>query len=613
MSTIASRPSIKAEALAAGVCALLGLLMGILPHLIWWVKDGDPVYLAEWDDIQLYLPISAMAYHDHPTRLGDMSRPTGGATIYPGNQMLPGVWIARSLGLGPLNIGLVWRLTGGISIGLAFYLLMRIFFRRPWVAAALAVFPLMDGGLFTGRLLIQQAGVTARLLLGDGAGRYLGLNPIFVTLYRVINPLLSLGYLLLHIAALAWARSNPTWPRLLLAGVLFGLLFHIYFFYWTAALLGLAIAWALDAGHRRVYFHTGWIGALVGLPGLVSSYLMKQSASPDWGIRTDLWRPEAGRTHQLAFDARILTAAVLLAFLFYWVWTRRRDLIHLWSLATAGLLLVNHQLLTNLINQNWHYNYVWGTGIFLLLLLSLAHPFFERERLSRKAVSGLAVAVVVMLGWGFSLRALEATRFGATQINMLAYEKYREQRLRDQAPPLLAQSTIFGDGPFVDLALIHENLRPLSHYSIISSAFVSNEELDLRDALNHYLLGLDRPTYEAEHTYELGTTGWGPWTYDPNALVKRKAERLAAFDAVARDPEGFLDRFGVRYAVLEANSPRPPLLRDGWQVVQDGPHWTILERVDSDSAPARGRREAAPDARLKTSAKDFDSPQSRCA
>ena len=114
--------------------------------------------------------------------------------------------------------------------------------------------------------------------------------------------------------------------------MLFGLLFYVYFYYWTAAGLALVLAWALDAGHRRVYFHAGWIGGLLGLPGVVSDFFLKQHLSPDFFVRCDRLVP-IGRFTELVLPKEMLVATVLGLI---WVLFRRRDLIFVWALAQRG-------------------------------------------------------------------------------------------------------------------------------------------------------------------------------------------------------------------------------------------------------------------------------------
>ena len=104
--------------LAACACAGFGLVLALLPHLIWWAKPGGPAWIASYDELVCYYPAASQAYFNHPGYLSDPTFVTGGATMYPWLQFVPAIAIAKCFGLGPLGIGLVWRAWAGISMAL---------------------------------------------------------------------------------------------------------------------------------------------------------------------------------------------------------------------------------------------------------------------------------------------------------------------------------------------------------------------------------------------------------------------------------------------------------------------------------------------------------------
>ena len=98
------------------------------------------------------------------------------------------------------------------------------------------------------------------------------------------------------------------------------------------------------------------------------------------------------------------------------------------------------------------------------------------------------------------------------------------------------------------------------------SPSVTDVELDQRVALNAILLGQDRATPEAK----LRDASYGE---------RRVADRLAAFDQVATDPEIMLNRYGVRYLGLPVgHAPPGYLTKQNWTRIQEGPFWQVWER-----------------------------------
>src|SRR4051794_34529534 len=84
-------PGLGREAAALAICIGVGVLLSTLPHLLWWPRLGAPVWIADHDELDLYLATAARAYREHPTALSDPVLAAGGATIYPWLQMVPGI------------------------------------------------------------------------------------------------------------------------------------------------------------------------------------------------------------------------------------------------------------------------------------------------------------------------------------------------------------------------------------------------------------------------------------------------------------------------------------------------------------------------------------------
>lgn len=575
------RPGPRSELAGAAACALVGLVLSTLPHAVWWLKRGDPAWYSDHDDL-LYVSYAAKAYVHHPFWLTDPAFAADRATHYPWTQFVPGELIARGLRLGPERINLVWRCLAGLLIGATWYAALRVFVRGRAVATAMAVLLLADGGLFSGLPVVKNAWAFFCLLTGRSSGHYLGASPMLCPQWRIITPGLSLPFLLAHVVLVARARSKPTRGRLVASGVGFGLLVPTYFYYWTAAGLALALAWALDAGRRRVYVYTACLGGLIGLPSLVAGARLRAAAGSEWLHRADYFVAVPRWENLLIHPSLPLIAAV-----FPWVWLRRKDCLYVWALAATAGLLVTHHFVSGLEIQNFHWAYVRGPAL-ALLLLALVWDQVGRRRPGFGTASRLALAVLCVgqLGVGLVLRSVEAVRAGSVREIMAALERYDDQRSRPGVPRLDRNAVVAGDPAFLNFAAVSEDARPLAHLAVFYGPATVDEEWDARLALNAYLLGLEREAFAAGEAALLDDPGqrtadhggaFGPWKRDPRARADRLSRRTAAFDRVLADPGAARARFSVRYVADPIPSSVPGARRVGWSLLQDGPHWRIWE------------------------------------
>jgi hypothetical protein len=564
----------RADLLGVGFCIAFGLALAVLPHFIAWVRTGSPIWFADGDDFSLYAPMASQAYHHEATRLADPVVPEGGDSYFASLPVIPGVLLARWCGLGPLSINLVWRCQGGAVVGLLWYLLLRAYVRRPLYAAGLTLVLLADGGVVAGQLGFGQVKPLVRVATLP-TGELLNGPANLLPQWRVLNPALTWPWLLLYVWLLARARQQPRPLRVVLAGLSFGLLFHVYFYLWTGAGLGLMLAMLLDRAAWKQYLAVGVVGLLVGAPALWAGYRFKQTYGTDWMLRSDKFLP-------IGHFAELLLPRVtigLLALSLVWVWWRRRDLIYLWALAAAGLVLLNQQLVTGLQIENFHWNLVLGPSLALLCLLLLAGWLAARPRRSWAVATVLGTLLAVELAGGLWLRWADATCFAEPQEIATAVRQYLAQRPPGETPPLAGNAVVAGDKFFVDPALIQEDLRPLYQYAVDLSAAVDNQEWDTRVALNSYLRGLDRAGFLAEQNAWLDRIPWGPWAPGRSAAARhaRLAGRLAAWDAVVADPAAQLDRFRVRYLALRVGA-KADHLGSEWYRLEAGPTWQVWER-----------------------------------
>lgn len=584
-----ARARLRRDLAGAAACALVGLVLATLPHGVWWLKRGEAVWYSDYDDL-LYVSYAARSYVHHPFRLTDPAYPGERATHYPWLQFVPGELIARAFRLGPERINIVWRCLAGLLIGAAWFAALHAFVRDRRVAAGLGILLLADGGLFSGLPVVKNAWVFLGLLTGRSADVYLGTVPMLCYQWRIITPGLSLPFLLAHVALLARARACPTRARLLASGVGFGLLFPTYFYYWTAASLALVLAWVLDAGRRSVYAHTAWIGALIGLPTLIAGSRLRASAGSDWLERADYFvtvpRWENFQPHP---------SLALIAVALPWVWLRRKDCLYAWSLAATGGLLVSHHVISGLEIQNFHWTYVRGP-ILAILLLVLTWDQVSRLRLRFRTAAKvvLAFACAGQFGAGLIMRATEAVRARSVREIMADLERYEAQRSHPSLPRLARNSVVAGDPAFLNFAAVSEDARPLAHLAVFYGPGTNNEQWDARLALNAYLLGLDRRSFAASEDALLDNPdqrlafhggAFGRWKRDAGARAERLSRRRAAFERVLADPPAAVRRFSVRYVAEPGTSAVPEARRVGWKRLQDGPHWRVWEFVGARSQP----------------------------
>ena len=86
--------------------------MSVLPYVLWWPRLGEPVWLADYDEV-FYLQFAGQAYFHHPTRLADpvVAARAAGARIS-AVTLAPGIVAARLLGVGPLGVGVLLAARG---------------------------------------------------------------------------------------------------------------------------------------------------------------------------------------------------------------------------------------------------------------------------------------------------------------------------------------------------------------------------------------------------------------------------------------------------------------------------------------------------------------------
>lgn len=559
------------DLLAITLAVIIGIILSLMPHILWFFKTGSPVSFADNDDI-LYLSYATTAYHNHPLYLSDPVLIEGGSTMYSWLQFIPGVMITKLLGISPVYINIIWRLWAGISIPIGWYLLTRSYIKNSWLSLGTTIILMTDIGV-NSCWLIYKHFITATKIAVGNSGTLFQTYPQLLVQWRIITPGMSLAYLLLHIWLFHLALSKPTRTRILLASASFGVLFYVYFYFWTSATLALLIGMLIDAKNRKTYINVGIIGILLGLPQLVINALIKGSTNKDWLPRTDNFLPIP---HFSEFLLPTL-ALVLLVLTFCWIIFRRKDLVYIWALAAASLLLTNHQIITGLQIQNFHWFYCYGPVLSLLVILIIIEITSLIQLWKQPLIFGGISLISLYLTTGFWLRSVEVTQTKQSVELTTNYHKYSDQRFNQLNVSLEPRAVIAGDQQFVEFAVITDNQRPLSGYTVNLSPAVDNAEWDARIALNDYLQGINRSKFIAKQEADLKLTSWGPWVRDAKKLNERIKSRQKYYDEIVSNPVTVFKKFQIKYVALTKNTPQPQYLNSGWKLLQDGQYWQIWE------------------------------------
>jgi hypothetical protein len=558
------------------LAALCGLLMSTLPYLSWYAVAHSGIWIA--DEIQ-YTVIASHAYYWHPTYLSDPTFVNGGPSVYSWLQLVPAELICKTLNLQPIRFGLVLRILGGLAVGSGWYVVVWQHARRPWVAFLAALFVMTDSGWLITRPFVHQWTILASVLLSR-SGEIFAHNPSIFRDWRVISPVIVLPFLLFYLWALRRSVDEPSRKRLLCSGVAFGLLFFAYFYYWTAAGLALLLGIVGDRPRWRTYFHTGWIGFLIGAPELGRMLFAHHGQGSGWMQRFDEFLP----IPRLSEHGHFFLSAALVVVTFFVVRRFFRRLLYLWCLCAAGFIAIHQQLFTGLQMENYHWAYLFCPCMILLLALLTIDVLERAGDRGRLAGKILVVAVVFNAGAGLYLRSLEAVRTKDSQRYSRGYVEYEIQHNNHGYQPLIAGAVTAGTDDFVQYAMIVDHVTPLgAAYPVLLSPSVSDLDFDRRIALNAYLSGASRQQFEAQQRWDLDHLQYGAELRDLAKRDARLASRLAFFDQIASDPAATIEDSHVRYVALPVGSPRPAALAAEWVLLQPGPAWEVWERRSTPS------------------------------
>ncbi len=552
-------------------CVLAGLALSFTPIVIARQRTG--MWVLPQLEIEYYLQIAGQAYYNHLSYISDPSVPDG-LTFYPWLQFVPAVFIVRALGLSLFSVGPIWMLFGCVGTSAGLYFVFWRFLGRPWMAAGLSIFCL-SSLRFSASVPpnYQFHAILSGLLLHPHGILDLPLTSIWEW-QRVVNPALDLPFLFVQIVAVSIARERQRGISVWLSGLTFGLLFYVYFYLWTLAAAALCIAMLLDPTRRKIFGQTVLIGFAIGSPELVHLFRLRDIASSDALTRFALFS-QAGSGCLPGLPWFSLTAVALVGL---WIWTTKKlQLIYLWSLSAAGILLGCSPLFIGVFLHAYHWTWLMLPIRMILVLIMVASLAKGRIRWLSGLDWVLPTLLATYLIGGLYLAAILVTRTGSGTEQLKNYTEYRLQRLVPGVKSLSANSLIAGDDRFTALAAIGENQRALSGVFLNLSKALDDATWRWRFALNAFLCGTtDRLEFKRMASLELESGLWNAKKITPELL----APFMRNYDEIARDPDRAINALAVRYVALPVDRPRPAYLRYGWTLLQAGPYWQLWERKD---------------------------------
>jgi hypothetical protein len=558
-----------------GFCMALSLVLALLPFMLWMRILGKWIYIADKDNLY-YLQLAARIYYGHLWFISDPVVP-GGWSPFPWMQFVPAATFARICGLGPFSVNTIWLVIAGVGAAAGTYFLFCQFVREPWPAALCTIVMIASVNLRGAQPLVRQAIDLIRIASGH-PGELTAYGATLFDQYRVVHPGLSFPLVLFQVGFLARARTSENKFRALIPGLLFALCIYSSLYDWTAIAVALALACLLDRGARRYYVEVAVIGMLVGLPGILHGMSMKPLA---------VGLPRISLLLRIPRDSYLMIpkAGIALAILTgIWILVRqRRDLIYLWALAVAGLVLSDSARITGIEMHNGHWSFIWGpvlNSLFLIIMATEIRPFWRREW-----TIACAMAITVYVAAGVYMRGAEALETHEGVVIRAGLREYQAQRMRLGIPRLAPDSVIGGDELFADLAAVAEDQRPLAGYAALQMATMTDDEWEMRWALNRYLLGVARYQLVSQAQAFAASYQWGPWAFGEIPRSQLADGLIGQFDSISRDPGKVIQAFRVRYVAIPSNKdvttlPQegiPALMYSGWKLIQRGPYWGIYE------------------------------------
>jgi hypothetical protein len=588
----------RPELLAALLCAAVGMLLAIAPHLAMLWRHGTPDYLADYDEM-LYLSIARAGYYGEGALRDPYSVPSRRVpSLYAWTQFVPLAVVASALGWPLVSLGMIWRIVGGLAMGASLYALFRRVMAstsRPvaWAVGCTLVC-LADRGWIGGRTIVGDLDLVRHMLEGTVAMT----KPDALAQYRVVTPLVNLPAFL-GLLAVACAPTHRRGRGIVLGSVLLALCVYLYFFYWTVAVAALGLFAVANlvlarfgpAEQRPARREAGTFAAMILASGLAlgapSIYQTARSGA-DPALKPTLERISKGYHLHPGSQARtrnvrnvwIWAKLALGAFGIVSLGTRRAGL--LWCATAVGYALANSALVTNLEFENFHWTYVHASSS-QELTLAVVGQWLDRAATAtgRRRLLGWLWLVpgglgVIALAW----RPYEALR--APEPILINRTLAELRPLRADLARLGPDCILAGAIPEIDIADLLSRCSLLYHpvqFQVV--CLLPDREVHERAALDAWLRGLDlesyRRTLEAMKRFGYAEADDPRW---PVPEIRRL--RLELFQGLLDGDRTLVRRYPATHLLRATADGSPP--RGGpWTRQAGNRDWTLWRRIANDA------------------------------
>ena len=551
-----------------------GFLVATWPHLKSLFQTGDYFWIADNDELGLYLPVINYAFNNGLWSLEDPSSFSRQAMgYYPWLQFIPFTLMAKLFGFSQNIFGFMWRIWGAISIPiLSYFVLIKIFSSKRIAAAGAALF-LFDSGIHYSFYLLKQL-KTVFLIFTGSAEHLIGGKPSLFPQWRIITPSISLAFLLLFFLAFYHYKKEKCTKSLVFCCISYGLLFYTYFYFWTGIGLALILSIFLDWKNRISYFVIGAAGFFIGLPDIISKFNFKQNFPVDWQLRTDTFLPIDHFSEYLLPIKAVLVILVSGIFVF----KSNKKMIFMWAIAISSIILSNHQVLTGLQIQNFHFGYLRYPACLILFififkeliadkLANLISPYYSLAGLTYLFMTFMFSSALYIRNFeiSYSKEPVEKTKIAKQVISNKGQLSF------------LSNKVITGNENLVFSMVSFIGAKPLMNYLTIFNPSITNDEIDKRSALKYFVSGVASNQIKTRSQEVLLSSAWGPWTRSNEVLAEKVNNQVLAYNNIASSDFNELKKFRLQYYV-QAIDELPPSPINAWTLVKSysfGQVWQI--------------------------------------